>query len=154
MSEPTSRPSPVLKSSHLAWGFIALLAVLLVFNWGSVYPVVREVVLGSQHWYGQLFANLVEPVQQQAYSAFPFVAPFLLGLLAATAPCQLSSGAASLAFVVHDPQPGSVTRRAGAFLLGRVTLFVLLGLIVALVCPGQFKRQENSCSVYGGCWDR
>jgi cytochrome c-type biogenesis protein len=55
--------------------------------------------------------------------------PLLLGLMAVTAPCQLSTGTAALAFVARDPESGHALSRATAFLLARVLMYSGMGLI-------------------------
>ncbi|MBB5378504.1 cytochrome c biogenesis protein CcdA [Deinococcus metalli] len=70
--------------------------------------------------------------------------PVLLGLMGAVAPCQLSSGAAALAYVVKDGRSGQPHRRAAAYLLARVLVYVLGGAIIlalvgrAVPAPAEF----------------
>ncbi|WP_412026476.1 sulfite exporter TauE/SafE family protein [Deinococcus yunweiensis] len=60
--------------------------------------------------------------------------PFLLGLMGAVAPCQLSSGAAALAYVLRNGRDGQPHRRAAAYLLAHVLVYLVGGgLILALV---------------------
>ncbi len=62
--------------------------------------------------------------------------PLLLGLMAVTAPCQLSTGTAALAFVAREPGAGHALSRATAFLLARVVMYSSMGLIAVLFFGG------------------
>lgn len=78
-----------------------------------------------------LGGRLSEPVNALRLQAgSSLLTPFLLGLMGAVAPCQLSSGAAALAYVVKDGRNGQPHRRAAAYLLARVLVYVLGGAIV------------------------
>ena len=63
--------------------------------------------------------------------------PLLLGLMAVTAPCQLSTGTAALAFVARDPESGHALSRATAFLVARVLMYSGMGLIAVLFFAGR-----------------
>ncbi len=66
-----------------------------------------------------------------------WLVPLLLGLMAVTAPCQLSTGSAALAFVVQDSARGQALPRAAAFLLARVLMYSALGLVAVLFFGGR-----------------
>lgn len=83
----------------------------------------------------ELGNRLSEPVDAlRRRTGTSLLAPFLLGLMGAAAPCQLSSGAAALAYVVRDGRGGQPQRRAAAYLLARVLVYLLGGgLILTLI---------------------
>ena len=57
--------------------------------------------------------------------------------MAVTAPCQLSTGAAALAFVTRNPGAGHARSRTTAFLLARVLMYSGMGLVAVLFFGGR-----------------
>lgn len=58
----------------------------------------------------------------------PVITALLLGLVAATAPCQLTTNASALAYVSRDTTNRKETLwQAGAFILGKVLIYSLIG---------------------------
>ncbi len=64
----------------------------------------------------------------------PFLAAFVLGLLGALSPCQLSTNLAAFAFISRDvAESNRVTRAAAAYLLGKVIVYSMVGGAVILL---------------------
>ncbi|BDP44738.1 hypothetical protein DAETH_47070 (plasmid) [Deinococcus aetherius] len=120
-------------------GWLALgLALLgLVLTWPAVAPALREAAGSLYRLGGTLNTVLAEPVNRlRAQTGVSLLTPFLLGLLAATAPCQLSTGAATLAYVVRDGHAGGAWPRSLAFVLARVLVYLVLGSVAVYALGG------------------
>ncbi|MDE3089068.1 MAG: sulfite exporter TauE/SafE family protein [Chloroflexota bacterium] len=90
----------------------------------------------------QLLVPIRAPLSELSYDIqIPFVAAFVLGLLGALSPCQLSTNVAAFAFISRDVGEGArVARSAFAYTLGKVVVYsavggaaILLGLQLAQV---------------------
>jgi cytochrome c-type biogenesis protein len=90
----------------------------------------------------QLLAPIRAPLSELSYDIqIPFIAAFVLGLLGALSPCQLSTNVAAFAFISRDVGEGArVARSAFAYTLGKVVVYsavggaaILLGLQLAQV---------------------
>lgn len=70
-------------------------------------------------------------------SEFPLLASFLLGLVGALAPCQLSGNIGAITFYGNRSlQTKSQWHDIGFFILGKITVFSLLGLAAWLIGQG------------------
>jgi cytochrome c-type biogenesis protein len=87
-------------------------------------------------------APIRAPLSELSYDIqIPFIAAFVLGLLGALSPCQLSTNVAAFAFISRDVGEGArVARSAFAYTLGKVVVYsavggaaILLGLQLAQV---------------------
>ncbi len=64
----------------------------------------------------------------------PFLAAFLLGLIGAFSPCQLSTNIAAFAFISRDvAESDRMTRSALAYVLGKVLIYSLVGGVTILL---------------------
>ncbi len=77
----------------------------------------------------QLTAPLRAPLTELSYNVeIPFLAAFVLGLLGALSPCQLSTNLAAFAFISRDAgEPNRVTRSAAAYLVGKMLVYSAVG---------------------------
>jgi len=77
----------------------------------------------------QLFAPLRLALADLSYDIpIPFLAAFVLGLVGAFSPCQLSTNVAAFAFISRDAvESKRVTRSALAYVLGKVLVYSLVG---------------------------
>ena len=96
---------------------------------------MQQLILEYYTWLSSLFNALASPIQGLASSInLPLVSVLLFGLLGTTAPCQLSTNVAALAFLsrgVNDHR--RVWGQMLAFIAGKVTVYLLVGgLVVAL----------------------
>ncbi len=90
-----------------------------------------------REWYillSQLSVALGEPLRQLADRIdFPLVKALLLGLLGATAPCQLTTNLSAIAFVSRRPGDGRPWQEALTYTLGKVVVYTGMGgVIIAL----------------------
>ncbi|MDQ6693778.1 MAG: sulfite exporter TauE/SafE family protein, partial [Chloroflexota bacterium] len=83
-------------------------------------------------WLGSLNAALAQPIRALSDGlGVPFVSAFLLGVLGTTAPCQLSTNFAALAFLARQPSERGATFRATlAYIAAKTVVYTLLGLVV------------------------
>ena len=115
----------------------AALVVALILTWPAVAPVLRDTALDLYRLSGTLNAALAGPVTAlRSRTGVSLLTPFLLGLLAATAPCQLSTGAATLAYVARDGHAGGAWPRSLAFLAARLLVYLVLGAVAVYAFGG------------------
>lgn len=85
----------------------------------------------SQYYFflTQLLAPIRMPLSDLSYNIqVPFIAAFILGILGAFSPCQLSTNVAAFAFISRDVgETQRVTRSALAYLLGKAVVYSLVG---------------------------
>ena len=85
----------------------------------------------SQYYFflTQLLAPIRMPLSNLSYDIqIPFIAAFILGILGAFSPCQLSTNVAAFAFISRDAgETKRVTRSALAYLLGKIVVYSLVG---------------------------
>ncbi len=77
----------------------------------------------------QLAAPIRQPLSDASFEVqIPFVAAFLLGVLGAFSPCQLSTNIAAFAYISrHAGETQRVTRAALAYTLGKTLVYSLVG---------------------------
>ncbi|MBI5034806.1 MAG: sulfite exporter TauE/SafE family protein [Chloroflexi bacterium] len=77
----------------------------------------------------QLFAPIRMALSDLSYDIpIPFLAAFVLGLVGAFSPCQLSTNIAAFAFISRDvAESKRVTRSAVAYVLGKVLVYSVVG---------------------------
>ena len=98
---------------------------------------MREVVV---EWYallGSLNAAVAGPLGDASDAlGVPMLSALLLGLIGATSPCQLTTGAGALAYVARGAaQSGGragVARSAMAYVLGKALVYTLVGVAVII----------------------
>lgn len=94
----------------------------------------------ASNWYAlqsTLFATVAMPLQDVADAiGLPIISVVLLGLLGATAPCQLTTSASALAYIARGAGMTSgrtaVARTALAYVLGKVLVYTVVGVAVIL----------------------
>lgn len=93
-------------------------------------------IIGQYYiWLSSLAGWLSFPLSNLADSLnIPVVSALLFGLIGATAPCQLSSSVATLAFLSRDiTDSRRVWMQTLAFVAGKVTVYLLVGGIIVLL---------------------
>lgn len=84
-----------------------------------------------QEWYLQLSrvsAFLAGPLGDLSTRLeLPLASAFLFGLVGAVAPCQLTTNVSAMAYLSRQGRRGTAGKEAGAFLLGKVLVYTLLG---------------------------
>jgi sulfite exporter TauE/SafE len=87
-----------------------------------------------RQWYfflSQLSATLGEPLTGIVNRIdFPLASALLLGLLGATAPCQLTTNLSAIAYVSRDLRSGRPWLEAVAYTLGKVLVYIVMGGMV------------------------
>ena len=85
-------------------------------------------------WYillSQVSVILGEPVRQLTDRIdFPLANAFLLGLLGATAPCQLTTNLSAIAYVSRDLGHGRPWQEAATYTLGKALVYTVVGAVV------------------------
>lgn len=94
-----------------------------------------DLILRYYVWLSGLFAALATPVDRLATSLnLPLVSALLFGLLGTTAPCQLSTNVAALAYVSRGAGDSRrVWAQTAAFVAGKVTVYLLVGGLIVLL---------------------
>lgn len=145
MAQRTARAG---RFQRTVWIGLLLLVAVMVLNWGSVLPMLRGLASQLYGLGGGFYGLVGQPLNslRLALGTNPF-APLLLGIMGATAPCQLSTGAISLAYVARDQRDGGALQRALAYTAARVLFYGLVGGAVVVLlgstggsvqAPGEF----------------
>ena len=83
---------------------------------------------GPANWLTLPIGNLADAIN------IPLVSALLFGLIGATAPCQLSTSAATLAFLSRGiADPRKVWGQIIAYVAGKVTVYLLVGGVVVML---------------------
>lgn len=121
---------------YLGWGLLGALGLGLVL----MGTRLAELAPGLYMLASKPYVWLAEPINTLRLGiGIPLLGAFLLGLLGALAPCQLSTNAAALSWLAQDAQQGSVWRRVGWFLLGKALIYLILAGIAVWVFGGNFS---------------
>lgn len=93
---------------------------------------MSELIAEYYAWLSQLANTLTFPISNAANTInIPLVSALLFGLLGATAPCQLSTNVAALAYLSRQVEtPRRMWGQTAAFIAGKVTVYLLIGGIV------------------------
>ncbi len=96
---------------------------------------MSEFVLQYYGLLSSLTSTLSEPLTELSYAFnIPLLSALILGLLGATSPCQLSTNVAALAYISREAaQPTRAWASALAYLVGKLTVYTLLGGAVVLL---------------------
>ncbi|HEX6383254.1 MAG TPA: sulfite exporter TauE/SafE family protein [Anaerolineae bacterium] len=93
---------------------------------------MTEIISEYYVWLSSLANWLTFPISNLANSInIPLVSALLFGLIGATAPCQLSTNVAALAYLSRQVDtPGRMWGQTAAFVAGKVTVYLLIGSVV------------------------
>lgn len=118
----------------LLLGLVVLLAV-----WHYT-PELKTLALVLYNWGNSINAALAGPINNLRLGlGIPAIGALLLGLLAATAPCQLSTNAAAIAYFSSDAVQDRAWGRALLFLSGKTLVYLTLAGIAVWVFGGSFS---------------
>lgn len=96
-----------------------------------------------REWYvllSRLSAGLAGPLQDLSTRLeLPLASAFLFGLVGAAAPCQLTTNASAMAYLSREGSRSAAGKEAGAFLLGKILVYTLLGGL-AFALGAQLQR--------------
>jgi cytochrome c-type biogenesis protein len=114
-------------------GSLALLAVVLVVYPSALSGLARA-IYGAE---SGLYRGLAPAVQSlRGQPGLGLLVPLFLGLIGATAPCQLSTGVAAVCFVARDGDRATALPRALAFVVARVVVYLAVGALVIYLLDG------------------
>ncbi|AXQ50893.1 urease accessory protein UreH domain-containing protein [Lysinibacillus fusiformis] len=95
---------------------------------------MSEVLLQIHVWLSQL-ANLVaEPIYTLALKLDVWgMKAFLLGLVGATAPCQLTSNSTAVALITYETEKNKRWLNVGSYITGKSLVYILLGIMSVFI---------------------
>lgn len=100
-------------------------------------PEVKTLALNLYMLASSVYAAVGEPINNMRLDlGIPFVGAFLLGLMAATAPCQLSTNTAAIAYFSTDAAQGRGWGRVLLFLSGKILVYLTLAGVAMWVFGG------------------
>jgi cytochrome c-type biogenesis protein len=118
---------------------ILLGGTLLLLVLKEYVPGVRALASDLYLLASSINATLAEPINNVRLGlGIPAIGAFLLGLLAATAPCQLSTNTAAIAYFSKDAVQGRGWSRVLLFLFGKTLVYMALAGIAVWVSGGDF----------------
>jgi hypothetical protein len=125
---------------------LSMLLLLLVIAGCQLASAGAADRRAAADWYvtlSTLNAAVAGPLRAVAdASGLPVLSALLFGLIGATAPCQLTTGASALAYVAKAAgDRRSVARSALAYLIGKALVYTLLG--VAVILAGRQLAQAS-----------
>ncbi|WP_243028632.1 sulfite exporter TauE/SafE family protein [Thermus albus] len=107
---------------------LAILGLVGLVLGGGLEEVSRGLYRAANTLYA-LLAPWVDGLRREV--GVPWLSAFLLGILAAFAPCQITTGASALVYLVPSALEGRAWPRFLAFLLGKaLTYLVLTGVVL------------------------
>lgn len=128
----------ITEQLRLPLTLLAGVALLLALR--AYAPGLNGVALDLYIFASGLYALLAEPLNDLRLGlGIPAVGALLLGLLAATAPCQLSTNAAATAYFSKDAVQGRAWRRALLFLAGKALVYLTLAAVAVWVFGGNMS---------------
>lgn len=100
-------------------------------------PEVKTLALDLYMVAGSIYAAVAEPINNVRLGlGVPAIGAFLLGLMAATAPCQLSTNTAAIAYFSTDTMHGRGWGRVLLFLTGKTLVYLTLAGIAVWIFGG------------------
>jgi len=96
---------------------------------------MKELILSYYSWLSSFSASLSYGLGGLADSLnIPVLSALIFGMIGASAPCQISSSVVTLAYLSREASsPQRVWGKALAFLLGKLTIYTLIGGLVVLL---------------------
>ncbi|HWG84278.1 MAG TPA: hypothetical protein VNT60_02250, partial [Deinococcales bacterium] len=118
------RGGPTVAWRPALLGGLLLVAFLVVVFPATFSGLARAIYLAESGPYRWLSPG-VQALREQP--GLGLLVPLFLGLIGATAPCQLSTGVAAVCFVARDGERASALPRAAAFVIARVAVYLVIG---------------------------
>lgn len=122
-----------MRGGLLVLGLAVLGLVGLALGSGLLEEVSRSLYRTANTLYA-LLAPWVDGLRREV--GVPWLSAFLLGVLAAFAPCQITTGASALAYLAPSALEGRVWPRFLAFLLGKAFTYLALAGVVLFSLGG------------------
>ena len=122
---------------HLHVPLVLLGGGLLLLALKVYVPEVKTLALDLYMLASSIYAAVAEPINNVRLDlGIPAVGAFLLGLMAATAPCQLSTNTAAIAYFSTDAAQGRGWGRVLLFLSGKMLIYLTLAGVAMWVFGG------------------
>ncbi len=122
---------------YVGLGFAFLVLIGLALGSGLLKEVSWELYRVANSLYA-LLAPWVDGLRREV--GVPWLSAFLLGVLAAFAPCQITTGASALAYLAPSAIQGRVWPRFLAFLLGKALTYLVLAGVVLFLLGGSLDN--------------
>lgn len=102
-------------------------------------PEAKTLALDLYIFASSIYAAVAGPINNVRLGlGVPVIGAFLLGLMAATAPCQLSTNAAAIAYFSTDAVQGRGWDKVFFFLAGKMLVYLTLAGVAVWVFGGDF----------------
>lgn len=125
---------------HLRLPLMLLGGGLLLLALKVYVPEVKTFALDLYIFASSIYAAVAEPINNVRLGlGVPAIGAFLLGLMAATAPCQLSTNAAATAYFSMDAVQGRGWGKVFLFLTGKMLVYLTLAGVAVWVFGGDFS---------------
>jgi cytochrome c-type biogenesis protein len=125
---------------HLRLPLILLGGGLLLLALKVYVPEVETFALELYTLASSIYAAVAGPINNVRLDlGVPAMGAFLLGLMAATAPCQLSTNAAAIAYFSRDAVQGRGWDRVLLFLTGKTLVYLTLAGVAVWIFGGDFS---------------
>ncbi len=126
-------------TQRLRLPLILVIGAVLIAALKSFAPGLQDVAMSLYNFGNSINVALAGPVNELRYNlGIPAIGALLLGLLAATAPCQLSTNAAAIAYFSEDAVRGRSWGRVALFLSGKTLVYIGLAVIAIWIFGGTF----------------
>ncbi|WP_026175021.1 sulfite exporter TauE/SafE family protein [Thermus igniterrae] len=126
-----------MRGGLLVLGLAVLGLVGLALGSGLLEEVSRSLYRTANTLYA-LLAPWVDGLRREV--GVPWLSAFLVGVLAAFAPCQITTGASALAYLAPSAIQGRVWPRFLAFLLGKALTYLVLAGVVLFLLGGSLDN--------------
>lgn len=94
---------------------------------------MNELIFEAYVWLNQVAGAISKPIYAFAIGLNVFgVTAFLLGVIGATAPCQLTSNSSAIALVTKNSSRRLAWIQTGYFIMGKSLVYISLGVLAAL----------------------
>lgn len=127
-------------SKWLRLPLLLLLGLATLLGLWHYRPEMKILALALYSWANSISVALAGPIDNLRFElGIPAIGALLLGLLAATAPCQLSTNAAAMAYFSGDALNGRAWGRVLLFLSGKTVIYLTLAGIAVWIFGGSFS---------------
>lgn len=127
-------------SRYLRLPMILLGGGILLLALKVYVPEVKTLALDLYTWANNIYAVVAKPINDVRLGlGIPTLGAFLLGLMAATAPCQLSTNTAAMAYFSTDAAQGRGWGRVLLFLSGKMVVYLTLAGVAMWIFGGELE---------------
>ncbi|MFG3613359.1 sulfite exporter TauE/SafE family protein [Rummeliibacillus stabekisii] len=95
---------------------------------------MSEALLQIHVWLSQLANTVAEPIYSMALKLDGWgIKAFLLGLIGATAPCQLTSNSTAIAWITYETEKNKRWLKVCNYITGKSLVYILLGMMSVFI---------------------